>query len=97
MTKSSNKKKPTGAKLPNAKIIRICLNNSMPHCAVIRMPTLKAAKQAVRFANMSYEQKVETVAKMLNSRASGPEFGPYFMDIDRKHARKFLALMGHTP
>ena len=35
---------------------------------------------------------VEIVARLLNAEASGPDFGPFFMDIDRKEARRQLGL-----
>ena len=106
MTKSSHKKKPTGANLPKAKISRICLNNSMPHCAVIRMPSLKSAKQAVRFANMSYEQKSESIIDAAIRGAgdalkwnSKERFACKALQYGRLKSAslEILALMGHTP
>ena len=35
---------------------------------------------------------VEIVARLLNAEASGPDFGPFFMDIDREEARRQLGL-----
>ena len=39
---------------------------------------------------------VEIVARLLNAEASGPDFGPFFMDIDREEARRQLGLSPNT-
>lgn len=37
------------------------------------------------------EEEVERLAEKLNREASSPEFRPFFINIDRKHAREQLA------
>jgi hypothetical protein len=44
----------------------------------------------------AYEAQVEAMAKSLNDYASGPEFGPLFMDHDRKTAKRMLTALGIT-
>lgn len=56
--------------------------------------TKQQAMRAKLWANLNYEQKVETVAKALNRNASGKEFGPFFMEVDRRRARAILKLLG---
>ena len=97
-TKSSHKKKPTGAKLPKARVIKcwerdLHVAGDIP-CAVLPMPTLKAAKQAVRFANMSYEQKDRAIRDALSS-GSDWSYGRQPLICELSIA--ILALLGHTP
>ena len=103
MTKSSHKKKPTGAKLPRAEIVRLWLDNPMPHCAVLRMPTLKAAKQAVRFANKHGPEKLASLVERVTQLEGA--ITEYLRIHDSKGGEDYdgsirpmrLALMGHAP
>lgn len=66
------------------------------YSAVIPAPTAAKARQIVKaapFLNMTEGAQVEAIAKELNRRASSKEFGPFFMEQDRKHARLFLAVL----
>ena len=122
-TKSSHKKKPTGAKLPKARHAWAQDNEMFapskkhfannPTRAVHRvvflpMPTLKAAKQAVRFANMSHEQKVEAGARAMSCLPHGKHMTESWWKAYKRDypsawraaitaSEHFLALLGHTP
>lgn len=67
------------------------------HVAFIPTRTKREAEQIVKaaeFLRLPEEEKVEIVAKWLNSEASGKEFRPFFMEVDRRRAKSLLAAMG---
>ena len=104
MTKSSHKKKPTVAKLPRATVQKTD-SWFAPYAAVLPMPTLKSAKQVVRFANLSkakHRAMVRAACEILEVRCRDwckngiyPDVG--FIEGFLYQELPQLALLGNTP
>lgn len=104
-TNSMKAKTKRAARLPKGKVMwahpdRMILcgknyNGELTRYAVIPCPkSHEQARAWVRLAGMSDRDMIERVAKTLNQRASGPEFGPLFMPHDRETARAVLRALG---
>lgn len=102
------KTQPTHKKLPRAKLIYVSpslLVNAEPTKKQIdtQLPTAlvpchtpaqaRAICKAAPFLRMTEGEQVEVVAKWLNAEASGKEFRPFFMDVDRRRAKSLLHAM----